>query len=202
MNITLQNVFLQIPSYIFWKDLDLKYQGCNASLAAIAGLPSEREILGKSDFDLPWADRYANLYRDGDQEILDGKEMFHAVEPLLQADGRLVKITINKKTLYNRKKQKIGIVGSFVEVQDLTCISKRDDQKINVPLTQKQLDILCYLAKGFTAKLIAARLNISRRTVEAHIIILKQKFKIRFRTDLIEKAWGLDLVKMRMLELD
>ncbi len=62
----IENIFIQIPNYIFWKDLNSLYLGCNASLAQAVGLQHPDEIVGKSDCDMPWAETHTEIYRQGD----------------------------------------------------------------------------------------------------------------------------------------
>jgi PAS domain-containing protein len=51
----LQKVLDTIPQSVFWKDRDSVYLGCNHLFAELAGLKSSTEIVGLTDFDLPWS---------------------------------------------------------------------------------------------------------------------------------------------------
>jgi DNA-binding NarL/FixJ family response regulator len=52
-------------------------------------------------------------------------------------------------------------------------------------LSERELDVLCLLVKGYGNGQIAANLKLSVRTVSAHISSLKQKFCVENRADLI-----------------
>ena len=69
----LQLVMNNIPQAVFWKDRDLVYLGCNQAFADDAGFSSPEEIIGKTDFDMPWKDQ-AELYRADDQRVLKNGE--------------------------------------------------------------------------------------------------------------------------------
>lgn len=43
-----------IPQHVYWKDSNLVYLGCNRNFARIAGVDSPENIIGKTDYDLPW----------------------------------------------------------------------------------------------------------------------------------------------------
>ena len=63
-----------IPHQIFWKDLDLRYRGCNDVFLRAAGLPSQEAVVGKSDFDFPWshnAERIRAQMADGIPEFAE-----------------------------------------------------------------------------------------------------------------------------------
>src|SRR5574339_563111 len=62
-----------IPQAVFWKDQDLVYLGCNQAFADDAGFSSPEEIIGKTDYDMPWKDQ-ADLYRADDRHVLDSGE--------------------------------------------------------------------------------------------------------------------------------
>ncbi len=50
------NFFLEsIPLFVFWKDVDLKFQGCNGHFARLSGFPDPCEIRGKTG-DLPFSE--------------------------------------------------------------------------------------------------------------------------------------------------
>ena len=43
-----------MPAFVFWKDRNSVYLGCNYLFAANAGLNSPQMIVGLTDLDLPW----------------------------------------------------------------------------------------------------------------------------------------------------
>jgi PAS domain-containing protein len=43
-----------IPQAVFWKDQNLVYLGCNRAFAEDTGFASPEEVIGKTDFDMPW----------------------------------------------------------------------------------------------------------------------------------------------------
>ena len=58
----------------------------------------------------------------------------------------------------------------------------------SISLTNREIEILRNLVLGYTFKKIASVLNISPRTVESYIEILKLKMNCNTKNDLIEKA--------------
>nr|MBA2650639.1 PAS domain-containing protein [Tatlockia sp.] len=66
-----QSIIDLIPNhYIFWKNKDSIYLGCNQALAESLGLKSTSEIIGKSDYDLPTPKDQSDAYRADDQEVM------------------------------------------------------------------------------------------------------------------------------------
>lgn len=65
----LQNVLDTIPVRVFWKDKQAKYLGGNKLFLEFAGCQSLGDLVGKSDYDLPWTNYAANLQAD-DLEVI------------------------------------------------------------------------------------------------------------------------------------
>ena len=58
-----------IPQAVFWKGRNLIYLGCNQAFADDAGVSTPDEIIGKTDFDMPWKNQ-AELYRADDRQVM------------------------------------------------------------------------------------------------------------------------------------
>ena len=65
----LRLVIDNIPEAAFWKDRNSVYLGCNQHFAKFAGLNSPLEIIGKTDYDLPWKPEETEWYRECDRII-------------------------------------------------------------------------------------------------------------------------------------
>lgn len=187
------NLHQVTPSYLFYKDTHSVFLGCNLHFAKLVGLKSPHEIRGKTDFDLPWADSYAKLYREGDQAVLDGLMMDNVLEPQRQTNGSIMTVLLNKLSLMNQAGEKIGIVGSYREITEKSTYD--DEDFFKKILSPKQLECLIYLAKGMTTKRIASSMNISGRTVDSHIEKLKEKLDCYSKQDLLTKVWKSDFIK-------
>ncbi|GAB4537274.1 MAG: hypothetical protein Tsb0014_25890 [Pleurocapsa sp.] len=114
----LQMVLDTIPQLVFWKDRNSVYLGCNQSFAKAAGLDSPDEIIGKTDYDLPWKKEETEFYRECDRRIMSsGRAELGIVETLLNAEGQETTIETNKSPLFAENGQVIGILGT---IQDIT----------------------------------------------------------------------------------
>lgn len=113
----LQKVLDTIPQKVFWKDRDLVYLGCNQLFANDAGLASPQEIIGLTDFDLPWEKSEAEFYRDCDRRIMDGDCAEIGIEePQLTANGERTWLATNKVPLHDDVGNVIGILGTYHDI--------------------------------------------------------------------------------------
>ena len=116
-NAWLQLVADRLPQSIFWKDLNSNYLGCDRSFADIAGLKSSQDILGKSDYDLPWTKEEADWYRECDRRVMDSNTPeYGIVETQVNAEGKLTWVETNKIPLHDANGNVIGILGTFEDV--------------------------------------------------------------------------------------
>jgi PAS domain S-box-containing protein len=121
----LQLVLDNIPQLIFWKDRNSVYQGCNQNFADVAGMGSPENIVGKTDYDLPWTDEEADWYRQCDQQVMTSAQPeLHIIETQQQADGNQPWLETNKIPLQDSQGQVIGILGT---IEDITSRKQAEE---------------------------------------------------------------------------
>jgi len=115
----LLTVLDHFPGVVFWKDKQSVYLGCNEAFAKGAGLNSPTEIVGKTDFDLPWGEIEAVNYRTDDLNVMEkGKIKLHIIETQHQADGKVSWFDTSKVPLREPGGQVIGVIGVSNDITD------------------------------------------------------------------------------------
>ena len=115
----LQTVFDTFPLAVFWKDRESRFLGCNHNFAKDANLTSPIEIIGKTDYDLPWEVHEADAYRADDrQTIASGIAKLGIIETQTRADGTSVWLETNKLRLRNLNGDTIGVLGTYQDITD------------------------------------------------------------------------------------
>jgi len=99
------------PVQIFWKDLNSRYLGCNQAFAKDAMLDSPQGIVGKSDFDLVWAESADKFQREDQNVIRTGQSMLNYEHSLLRANGEITWSRSSKVPLKNQNGEIIGLLG-------------------------------------------------------------------------------------------
>ena len=113
----LQKVLDTIPQRVFWKDRNMVYLGCNQLFANDAGLKCPEEIVGKTDFELPWDKSEAEFFRTCDKRIMEtNKAEIEIVEPQLTASGQRTWLETNKVPLHDDTGLVIGILGTYHDI--------------------------------------------------------------------------------------
>ena len=114
---TLYMVLDNMPEAAFWKDRDCVYLGCNKQFSKAAGLASPEEIIGKTDFDLPWKLEETEWFRELDRRVMESDTPeLGIVELQSQADGKQHWLETNKIPLHNSQGTVVGVLGTFIEI--------------------------------------------------------------------------------------
>lgn len=115
----LRLVLDNIPQFIFWKDRNSIYEGCNRNFALAAGLSTPEEIVGKTDYDLPWTKEESDWFRQNDAQVIEtDTPQYHIIEPLLQVDGQKAWLDTNKIPLHDAEGNVVGVLGSYENITE------------------------------------------------------------------------------------
>lgn len=115
----LSNIIEIIPYYIFWKNVNSIYLGCNKKFAQLVGKNSPEEVIGKTDFELNWGQGEAEDYQFGDRNTISGDPTINIEEALLRPDGSKIIMLVNKVPLVDKNGDCIGILGTSTEITEL-----------------------------------------------------------------------------------
>ncbi|MBB71415.1 MAG: hypothetical protein CMF50_03355 [Legionellales bacterium] len=119
MNIT-EQLINSIPNFIFWKDLDLRFQGCNQLFAESVGMPHPDDVIGKTDFDFPWGKGQATKYREDDLEVIQSQQAkLNIVEQQTQSDGSVRVMLVSKVPLFDKQQQVSGVLGIYTDITEM-----------------------------------------------------------------------------------
>lgn len=113
----LVHIMNTIPQAIFWKDRESVYLGCNQVFARQAGCDNTADIIGKSDFDLPWTREEGEQYRVDDRYVMDNSApRRHIIETQRQLDGTISWVDTTKVPLTDSSGRVTGVLGVYEDV--------------------------------------------------------------------------------------
>ena len=116
--ILLQTVVDTVPAWIFWKNRELEYLGCNPEFALAAGRSSPAEVIGRNDFELAWASQ-AEAYGADDRRVMESGESKRSYEePTTTPDGRTTWLRTSKAPLKAPDGTVIGVLGIGEDVTE------------------------------------------------------------------------------------
>lgn len=173
-----------IPQYMWWKDLDSNFLGCNDNFIEYAGLENENQLIGKTDYDY-WNEEDADSFRKVDNEIIKtGQSIFNQVEYVNVPHKGKRWLSTSKVPLYNDEKEIIGTIGWFNDITEFkqmqTKVSKKTkaliDNSSQLEQANKELEIANIDLEKFT---YAASHDLKEpiRTLKNFATLLKEKEK-------------------------
>jgi diguanylate cyclase (GGDEF)-like protein/PAS domain S-box-containing protein len=99
---------------VFWKDRDLVYRGCNKKFLHLSGFSTPEEVVGKTDFDMPWGidnEPAAEEFRASDRQVIEsGAPVMHVVARIRQKDGFVLWTETNKIPIRDRAGRVKGVL--------------------------------------------------------------------------------------------
>jgi PAS domain S-box-containing protein len=134
----LRLVIDNIPQYIFWKDINCVYLGCNNSFAQFLNLNNPKEIVGKSDFDLISEVQAKSICRIEHRLMETDTAEYHVIKQSSQADGKVMWIESNKIPLHDVNGKVVGILGTTEDITERKLADeKRHEIEARLAETQK-----------------------------------------------------------------
>jgi two-component system, OmpR family, aerobic respiration control sensor histidine kinase ArcB len=114
----LLNILAKAPGHIYWKDIKGVYQGSNDAQAIFLGFKNGKDLIGKTDFDLPWKDQAIHLQQIDNQVMKTQKE--YCVEEIVSSQKKVKTTFLSRKIpLYDRNTNKvIGIIGTSIDITE------------------------------------------------------------------------------------
>ncbi|HEX4045959.1 MAG TPA: PAS domain-containing protein [Gammaproteobacteria bacterium] len=113
-----------MPGHVYWKDTNSVFLGCNDLQAKDAGFTSRYEIIGKTDYEMPWREQ-ADILIKIDREVMETGTPITVEEPSKLADGTDA-IFLTKKVPFYHNGKIIGVVGISFDITK----QKETEQKL------------------------------------------------------------------------
>lgn len=118
-----ENVIACMPGNVYWTDKNSVYLGCNDNVARALGLPSRKDIIGKTNDDLKKIAKYTTekndtFEHDNLEVIATGKPEINEEDPVLLADGKEIYYLTNRMPLFDENNNTIGVVGISIDITD------------------------------------------------------------------------------------
>lgn len=118
IELTLVSILDNLPGHVYWKDKNSVFQGCNLAQARSAGFNNQKSMIGKTDFEMPWAHE-AKILREADLTVMQSKETVTREEASKLANSDKVSIFLSKKSpLFNKDGEVVGVLGISFDISE------------------------------------------------------------------------------------
>jgi PAS domain S-box-containing protein len=106
-----------IAASIYWKDLSGVYLGCNKYMLMMTGLESKDQIIGKTDYALPWR-KQANKIKEIDKLVVENNKTYELEENPLVHDGTTKNFLSSKTPLLGDNNEVVGVIGVSIDITE------------------------------------------------------------------------------------
>lgn len=173
-----------VPQFVFWKDLNCVYLGSNENFAKSAGFDSPDQLIGKTDYDLPWSKEEADFFRETDLKVMSSKKpQLNFEEPMTLKDGSTRWLSTSKTPLLENN-EVIGILGWYNDITPYKQMEIEIDEKNKTLLghsfqlekSKKALEVANYDLEKFTYA-VSHDLKAPIRTIISYAQLIQTKQK-------------------------
>jgi len=180
----LESIMENFPGFVLWKDTSSKIMGCSSNFARRCGFSSQVEVIGKSDYDLPFHDYEVDSFLEDDRNVMQTKlPKMHFEEREHVANGEEIFLDTCKFPLFDIEGNVNGILAVAFDITE----RKRYEESLcknNIELMEKNA-ALAAVAKELNATIsemeaVNEELVKSQRELLEHEAALKES-ETRFK---------------------
>lgn len=203
---------LNMPIHTYFTSRDGKIENINDLCAISAGYHSAKELIGKSLYDIPNVKHeHTDLIVINNQEVMKSNRLKFIEEHVNKEDGSEIQTLSIKLPWYDSDDKIIGIFGwsiligqqplaqTLSSLMQLGLLNPTIDFSNNVPpvtgrqlgdvyFSKREFECITLVKQGKSARDMGNILGISHRTVEQYLASIKVKWKVKSKSELIDKA--------------
>lgn len=191
-DINLDLIVKMSPGYIYWKDINSVYLGCNQNFATLAGLSSPEEIVGKTDHNFFWGINEADKFIDDDKRVIKTKKMLVSEYKLVikeSKDATSVVVKTEKSPLFGSNGKVVGVlvIGTDITSEKDSEILRNENQAQLTTIKsheyfKKCLDEIQQVIQSYKINILNNRLGVKveAKSLQSNIIISKRECEILY----------------------
>lgn len=111
-----EEILALMPGHVYWLDKNNVFLGCNDLQATNARLKSRKEIIGKTNYEMPWKDQAEELNKLNNL-VMETGIPHTAEEYAVMAQGMTIYLS-NKTPLRDKQNNIIGVLGLSVDITE------------------------------------------------------------------------------------
>lgn len=190
-----QHLIDSIPTPVFFKDIKLKYLGCNTAFEDAAGLAKE-EIVGKTVHDIIHEKETAELHHKKEKEVLKKKGMATFESPIVFGDGNQHDMMVCIATFTNMENAVGGVIGTMFD------ITRRRQAEYALTLRSQELEEANSALRVVLDQIGNAKLEVERRVFRnIKELVLPDLDKLRSKMVNSRDATTIDIIKSNLAKL-
>jgi DNA-binding CsgD family transcriptional regulator len=197
---------LALPMDVYFYTTASTFLLVNEHLANTTGFNSPHDAFGKSPLAVLFPESALELIINNERTMKTNSRNIIEENVIRKYQSPLRGMTF-KSPWYDEDNNILGVIGysiiygmdplveSIAQLAELGLLNQNFDLSTRLSrksnsLSPRESQVIYHLIRGKTAKGIATQLALSTRTVETHLINIKNKFNVRSKMELIDKILG------------
>jgi PAS domain S-box-containing protein len=124
-NELLTNLISHLPNYIYWKDNNLNYKGCNEKYAKLLGFKASSDIIEKNDTELGINSKDINKFLKHDLEVIKNGNSFLGIDEIfIKKIDKKVPFLTHRAPLKDQAGNISGIIVISTDISELEEIDE------------------------------------------------------------------------------
>ena len=112
----LKPIMDMMPAMLFWKDKAGVYRGFNKAGLKKIGFKSADEIIGKTDYELPWSKKAQTFINEDKKLMENGGSMVKVQSGIIATNGEHLTFAVTKMPLTSHTGEVIGVIGNCIDI--------------------------------------------------------------------------------------
>lgn len=117
------DIMNHIPGHVYWLNKNNVYVGCNTEHAIHVGLQNRKDIVGKTNFDMPWKEK-AEEVNSTNNKVMKSGSPFIIKESGIVMGVHAVYLS-NKVPLRNKDHEIVGLLGISIDITEQEKLQKQ-----------------------------------------------------------------------------
>jgi len=114
-----------IPHFLYWKDKNLVYLGCNQQYANVNSIDDPNMIVGMTDYDLNWPKINLDQIQESEKRVIRTNKRESTVESWTLPDGEKVWFQINRIPLHDYENEVMGILSIYNDISETVIANQK-----------------------------------------------------------------------------
>ncbi len=121
----LENITSNLPNYIYWKDINLKYLGCNENYAKLISLNNPQDIINKNDHELGLKSSEIEFNKKYEKEVIEKQKSLIEMEDIfIKSSNNKISLLTNRIPIKNSEGKINGLIFIGTDVTELNEIDE------------------------------------------------------------------------------
>ncbi|MBY0545626.1 MAG: PAS domain-containing sensor histidine kinase [Gammaproteobacteria bacterium] len=134
----LQNIAKYMLGHVYWKDAHGVYLGCNDKQAQSLGFEKGAEVVGKTDFELPWPPESARQFRENDLRIMESG-LAQLLEETAYIGRKKATVLSLKAPIKDAENEVCGVLGISIDITEEKKAQLREKKAIAMMAKERAL---------------------------------------------------------------